>query len=421
MKKLTAWLVALMLLWLPVTSLAEGATQTRLSLQTSAVRLQPILQSLTGSEDSNLATGLAKLLNGLQVSLIQQDGAWELSLYLQEEEILSGMMVNYSDTQDAFCCSLLPGYAMVGPTLSTAEDPQADEAMVNAIAEQINTLTFTEETGTFADDAYTGGVRRLTTQLDDRKLSEMLWTVLDDPNSAWQTLLHNAARANTYQYQLSLVYDAQDALVGISGIAMQGDAQIATLSIGETEEELTIVWGYGTGGVNYYISLRVAVQDVDGVTGLSVIAEAYEDAQGLGFKAVSSESMLGTSLLETDMFALVLTPNDDGDIWEGVVQLMQHENQTMQSISFSGQQGEMTAGLYWNGSEEPALLLSATTQPCDALQTDVSGLTLLDVERMSQSEADQANAVFNEAWTPWLLKLFKLMPAELVLMLIRQP
>lgn len=421
MKKLTAWLVALMLLWLPVASQAEGITRTRLSLQTSAERLLPVIQTLTGSEDSNLATGLAKLLNSLQLSLACQDDAWELSLMLQEEEILSCTSVSHSASQDAFCCSLLPGYAMVGPTMRVTSDPQAEEAMANALLTQIAALTCTEETGTFADDAYTGGVRRLTTQLDDRKLSEMLTSVLDDPGSSTQSLLISAARANTYQYQLSLVYDAQDTLVGVSGIAMQGEKQIATLSMGETEEKFTVVWGYGTGGVNYYICLRIATQETEDATGLAVIAEVYEDAQGQGFKTVSSESMLATTLLETDAFALVLTQGTDGTMYEGSLQLVQHRNQTVQAISFSGQNGEMTAGLFWNGSEDPALILSATTEACDPLQTDVSGLKLLNVETMTQAEANQANETFNEAWTPWVLNLFKLMPAELVLMMIRQP
>ena len=63
------------------------------------------------------------------------------------------------------------------------------------------------------------------------------------------------ALENAYRYQLSLVYDENDALVGVSLTALEGDKQLSTLSIGPVEDGLVAVWGYGMGGVNYYLRL----------------------------------------------------------------------------------------------------------------------------------------------------------------------
>lgn len=446
MKKLLACLLVWMLLWsIPLCACAESASSTAVMFETDPERLAPVAKALTGKDNMNLAKGLAELLNGIRLEYIWQDGASGTALTLNGEDIVRGTVIQDADVQKVLL-NFVPGYA-----LKVAAAPLADALVTMAqsvdwtkLREQtawcwdtyLSSADYVEEHGDFIGDAYAGGVRRQVLHLDDRDLSLLLSCMLTalESDSQIQQLaeyagadlrsiiqacdvsLQNAALINAYSYQVCAVYDDADRLIGFSGTALQGDKQIATISVGLNDQHVEVVWGYGYHGVNYYIRTIVMAETKEEQVVLSGLVDVMADTAGVGYGVVSA---LETAWLEEHVMTLSLTKNDDGIAFDGGIQSTFHGAEQVQTtLMASGEQApdgmNMTAALYWGSNEEPALVVNTLSAACDPIEADTSACTVVDLDTMSPEEALELERVVEETVMSLGISIFKQIPPELM-------
>lgn len=446
MKKLLACLLVWMLLWsIPLCACAESASSTAVMFETDPERLAPIAKALTGKENMNLAKGLAELLNGIRLEYSWQDGASEAALTLNGEDVVRGTVIQEADVQTVLL-NFAPGYALKIPSAPSVDTlvRMAQAVDWTKIREEaawswdafLSSADYVEEHGDFIGDAYAGGVRRQVLRLDDRDLSLLLSCLMNvlehdsqiqqlpesagaDLNSIIQTCdasLKNAALINAYSYQVCAVYDDTDRLIGLSGTALQGEKQIATISIGLDDQQVEVVWGYGYHGVNYYIRTIVMVETEDEQIVLSGLVDVLADTAGVGYGVISA---LEDAWLEEHVMTLSLTNDADVIGFDGGMRTTFHGAEPIQiTVITSGEHAQdginMTAALYWESNEEPALVMNALSAACDPIEVDPSACTAVDLETMSTEEALELERVIEETIMELGISIFKQIPPELM-------
>ncbi len=295
MKKLLACLIALLL---PVSALAEGmAYRWTLDMPEDAlVKLVqtveeafPELKEDLSAMPDNVLRGVAKLVDGVEMDIHAQEGLTQVGLRLKDEDIVEASMFS-SSAGAHYVFDALPGLALTLPMnqeqLALSEQlallPTDDWAGLGAAIqaardEWLLTLPVAIERGSFAGEAYTGGVYRMTYQVDDRDLFVLMEELLHYSDLMshvpslekalalsgleMQMLLeqarqaaYEAAASNAYTYLVHTVSDGMY-LTGVSAIAYQRGKQVATLSLGWPEDGFKAVLGYGYQGRNVYFSL----------------------------------------------------------------------------------------------------------------------------------------------------------------------
>lgn len=439
MKKLLACLMALTLLWLPLYAVAENAVCTRITMDADADQLAPLLEHLTGSKNAMLSKGVAALLKSFRMDMVHQDNGIQWTMHLQDEEIFS-MTLLVDDEQGKLLFNFLPDYVLTGSA------HQVEEAALQDALNQINWASWlqqvqacwqeiasednvTQNAGSFSGDTYNGGTRKWTLLLEDTQLAQMLNVLADamqqdeglaelemlgirvaDLMDAFREKNRQVASENRYHYEISAVYDDADELLALHATAMEGTKQLSTLEIKPGDQAISMVWGYGMGSMNCFITggVQWAADDA----GLA-ISGMFDVMSG------KNQSMqLAEYLLEEDLFGLTISP--DGS-YQGGVQLIQFQSETPTSIAlmFSGQAQDVTTALYWGESETPAVLLNAEAAPCDPVQVNDEERITLNMENMTEAESELLAEAMEEEINAWAVEVFKLLPAELILMLIQ--
>ena len=447
MKKLMAWLMAALLLALPMQAMANGAQTLTLTMETDAARLSPLVTALVGKDNPGLCEDLAKLINTCVFESCWQDDATWTSFALDGETLLKIAAANTGD-KDIFVISMVPGYA-----LETAAQPQLDwdalsrldlteEAalLMDRLSTLSDSLEWTEETGSFLGDAYEGGVRRVTCLLDDRTvylLAECFLTTMEGSETfareagvpaeeifssmaQLREALLPGALENAYSYRLSLVYDEHDEIIGLSLTALEGDKQVSTLSVGSMEDGLEAVWGYGRNGVNYYLRLTLLAEESgDGMQALGMRLSVIEDPVHLGYALASC---LEDTTVEEHILSMAY-----GTVAESILFSGEYEVTTpagSMTLSWDGDYAaepfslNAVADVYETGSEQSVVTLRLTTGECAALTVDTEGLTVVDIDNMdADTEAEMDDAI-TQAATDLGLSLFRMIPAELLMLLV---
>lgn len=448
MRKLMACLLAAMLLALPLQTLAEGAQSLTLTLETDAERLSPLVTALSGKDNPALCESLAELINSCVLEGRWQEDATWTAFSLKGETLLEST-VAYTGEKAAFVTSLAPGYA-----LETLAQPQMDwDALVQMdwteeaalLTEKLETLAAsleqTEETGSFLGDAYEGGVRRVTCRLDDRTiylLAECFLTTLEQSEGFAASLslsmeeLHAflaqlresllpGALENAYRYQFSLVYDEDDALVGVSLTAMEGDKQLSTLSIGPVEDGLVAVWGYGKGGVNYYLRLILLAEEAeDGTMALGLRISVLEDPMHLGYAMVSR---LDGAAAEEHMLSMAFSPAAEETALTGEYQVSSPADST--TLTWNGTYTaepfslDVTADVYASGDDRSLVTLRLTSGTGEAITMDMDGLNVMNMDALDEAAEEELDQAMTMAVTDMTFQLFRMLPAELLVLLMQ--
>lgn len=322
MKKLLACLVVLVLL--PAAAFAQGIVwEWKLDMPEDAlVNLTQSIQAAfpetaetLGDGDENLLHGLANLLDGVEAKLYAQEKMVQIDLRLSDTDILQvTLYVDHNETR--ILLDALPGIVLTIPASQSQGITQEDmlallladwssfgatiDAAVNA---WLPTLPTALESGSFAGEAYTGGLYRMTYQVDERDLFVLMESLLhyEEQFSAipeLQALLeafgldlytvlesaravaYEAAKENAYTYLVHSVSDGEY-LIGVSIISYQKDKQVGTLSLGWQDEGFKAVLGYGYQGSNVYF----AAESVGNLWNLQMV----KDDSLVGYTAASQE------------------------------------------------------------------------------------------------------------------------------------
>ena len=447
MKKLRAWLMAALLLALPLQAMADGAKTLTLTMETDASRLSPLVTELVGKDNPSLCEDLAELINTCVFENCWQDDAIWTSFALEGETLLK-IAVAYTGDKEILVTSMIPGYA-----LETAAQPQLDwdalsrldlteEAalLMERLSTLADSLEQTEETGSFLGDAYEGGVRRVTYLLDDRTiylLAECFLTTMEGSETFAQTAgvppeeinsalaqlresLLPGALENAYRYQLSLVYDEHDEIIGLSLTALEGDKQVSTLSVGAEENGFEAVWGYGKDGVNYYLRfLLLAEESEDGTQALGMRLSVIEDPVHLGYALASR---LDGTTAEEHLLSIGYGTVEESILFSGEYEVTTPAGSI--TLSWDGDYAadpfslSAVADVYETGSEQSLVTLRLTTGECAALTVDTEGLTIMDMDNLDAEAEAEMDDVMTQAATDLALSLFRMIPAELLMLLM---
>lgn len=443
MKKLLACLMALMLL--PAAALAQGFAyewtvdmpqDALVNLVQTIEEAFPELAEDLGDMSEDMLRGAAKLMDGVEVNLHAQENLTEIGLRLCDADILTASL---SSENGMMYCILdaLPGIALAMPA-------SADESVINesvhalitadwaglgaAADEAVNawllTLPTAIETGSFAGEAYTGGVYRMTYQIDDRDLFVLMESLLHYEGLLSlvpelenlltlygldiQTVLtearavaYEAARSNDYTYLVHSVSDGQY-LTGLSVVAYQKGSQVGTLSLGWPEEGFKAVLGYGYQGRNVYFAAETdgaawAVQMVkdDAMNGYTAACQNMQNVllrlsgqnKGSSGQMTVNAALTGALLRSLEIGAEIFVDSSLSDM-------------------------ELSAKLMVNGQEWLSQMLRVESAS-DAPAPDLSGLRVVEI-REDGSLSENIDSEMESFVTTLGVRVFKVLPVELL-------
>lgn len=440
MKKLLAWMLALLLTATPLAALAGDAYALRLSWEMDDSAVVSLFQDVPAEE----AKALALLVNSMGYQLQWQPDAISFSMSMKDESILEASLAQ-KDGILGITGSVMPGIVM---TLSEEQVPsrlfseRTNSLLTNTLSSlwtEINALWSDflaalepiEETGHFVGNAYANGVRRTLYCVDDRDISLLLNGVVDiiakdSELTAWCDVLDislaDVARQareqiravsleNEYCYEISFVYDATDELMGISATALKREEQVATLSAGFQENMLEIVLGCGIEHVNYYLRYTL-MQEQNGATWY---LRLISDPAHAGYDAVADEA--DAALLNAYGYYSVLPTEQGHDI--SLVSMLSSERLNI----LQNMQGHYTAEPfeiammeqnYINDTETPYLTKHWQISETEPLQTDWSAYTPIDLMNMSEQDSALMEQVVQKGATSLTVKLIRLLPSELL-------
>ena len=452
MKKCLICLLAAMLLLLPGFSLAQeqNACQLTMGWEADANGLSELLSAWDNLDQAavpTLAQGLQELLNSVSVTAGLQDNAAWFSCSYSGEDVFS-LSLHATSESVYLLFNLLPGYVLTQPL------DQLDAAAAEAYAQSLSeidwaalssdllseavawrdSLTIRSETGSFIGDAYEGGMYRDTIRLDDRDLSLLLDGLalrleqscpaglpgLDDFLSSLRETTHEAALNNRFSYIVHQVLDEDNDVVGYSLAVLEGETQVATLSLGQGEP-FRLVLGLGYGGCNHYLELTAKALPSDEGQ-IDVHLALYADKARAGYHAAKlAEDSLR---LSADGQAQLLA-KDGGCTWNVDLAILDCTGnpiklrQTMEgSLSLTEPAFHHTARLLMEETGAPILTETIDLVPTQPKAFDLDGLTSLSFDSLEDEEQSALiDEIINDAATDMVLNLFKLIPPQLLTLL----
>lgn len=334
MKKLLALLLALLL---PLGALAETASPEdseeltmdefyqlfayeaqnsafclEASITADEERLAALLEpSMTGSNAATMAKAVAKLLNGFGIKIVAQENAAYFDLLLRGSSMLDFTVYEQNEERSYITSSMMPGYAVIQDSSDDAEDDAIADmlmeelssllpGMADAVMPLLQEIEIERTRGSFAGDAYEGGVWCTTIRLDDRQIAEILQALLTDEVRAAATgfliaselgtaediqqlieLHESVAQANEHQYILRYVEDANGEPVGLSAVVMRGEEQLKTFSLGITDDSLRIVTGVGGPEQNYWYDHVILLEKPESKESTEYVQIVMEYGEGV--------------------------------------------------------------------------------------------------------------------------------------------
>lgn len=443
MKKLFACLLALML---PFCAVAETVS-VNWSAEVSPEGLTKLIDLMqTSFPDGNFSLtdkqidALAKFMSGFSVTFDKQedeDGNRMLLVLAHGDEALADLAGMTQDDENWYTSSLLPGLLLTAPrsaASSLTEEVEAAwanqpwlalEARYRLFSERWeNSLDRTVRYGVFVGDAYSGGRRCTTYRFDERDVAVLLESIItadrsddiatllsyyslqffDDRNELTGVLcrhIRDAAMENRYSYVLRVVDDGTEAakMIGLSLLVYEKDQLVATLSASPD----TVVLGYGLRGENCYLSMTFsAAADTP-----RVLAKLWRDPYKAGYTAASRDeaNLLATASLYWDESSNPLSVRAElsGSAFYHIPI----------TATFTVMDDEFALSI----SVDNQLLSTSrvtvnTVDDMPAMETE--GLQRIDSANASKDDLQAMSAAFHEASIALSVKLFKLLPPELL-------
>lgn len=454
MKRVLSCLTALVLMLLPVFSLAQGARNLSIAYTLDADEILRVSEALglEGTEDDEqMARAVCTLVNSASLSVMMQDGGVRAALSLQGTEVLWGA-VTWDGEQVSMTSSLLPGCAavvsldQVNRAVAAAKAVDWESLAAELMAEAsswASALDSTDESGSFIGDAYEGGTHRVTWRADDRDLALLIDGLIlrlesrDDVGAlldilcedmvdggaqgayeAFRTYDHHVALENRYAYVFSEASNAKGDAVGYSLTVLDGGEQTGTASLGVREDGARLVTGISLGnGQTDWTDLDVTARlESDGMDFAYDFAKYLSDAED-GFQAAVldpdsrsvSASMEGQALWNasgsTVSATTRMTQNVDGAEMKGRV-----EETAVQTVDPYTSAAEMRA-FYMDG-DVPAVVCRTEGSESPAFAQKTDDLTELNMEAWDDETQDLLDASLEKGVKALMVKLFKNTPTE---------
>lgn len=389
----------------------------------------------------SLSAAIAKSLNGLGMDVAVQEDATAVKIGLANGELLN---LAIHTTQDAVYITspMLSGYALWDelPDASDAEVVLAEtdwESVMASVAETItNRFSVIEPTvmqGTFDGDAYSGGTQCITWMLSDKDVAALVSALAtEEVREAVVNLVQavagmdgsgllekfdelnaKVADADAYLYMMRIVTNDADAFVGASLTIMDKVSQIATCSVGMTDNGLKLVIGLGFAEQNYWWDFNAKQSRQDSITYLSGISREWLASKDESYSYVSATNAPLTSYL----LRCSLTQSGERLLWDGTISLgteASSEHVCSASGSYIRETGavDCTIGLGGSGSSAPMRLKLRfgsveTIPPMDSTLKLCAAFTDADAalfEELTQKFAASLMA-----------RLIKLLPMDLIM------
>lgn len=377
------------------------------------------------------------------------NGRGHAAFACKEEELFS-YDLTVADGSAVLLASFLPDMPLlfVGP-MSTDVTPRCIEAwqatrwsdvadMAGLICSSwFSAMEQTEETGHFAGDAYAGGTRRTTIRFDDRDLALLLdmlmdneWpaelmTLLNHPvisagkepsefSSYLRTRIRWAALGNRYRYVLHLVWDGQDALIGLSLIAYLEDQQVATLSMGapndpQDEIAMTAVLGYGLNGENYYIMMQELTDTEDGTRARCVLLrDPYKSFQASVADPANELLRMAVRDRSDDGVPAVGLQFSGPELWNNEIEILLSADTKDESPSFDAS---------FSLNRTPVSSMQIAVSHAEELPPlELEGFAPIDINEMTLEEELAMSDAILAGFDAMTVKLFKLMPPKLMVL-----
>ena len=447
MKKLLALLMVLLLL--PASALAEAmcfevtvtADETNLLEQLKASGIY------AGANEDVLCAALAKLINGSGLRVITQEGGGSVELLVAGETLLDAAAMTTA-TELLFTSGLMGDYALTIPMevvelLGDAADvicqkdalmPLLDGALKAAEA-QLEGVNVTTARGSFSGHAYYGGVYCDTYTFDDAQLAAILDAFATDdlreqilgiaellgmdtavPFAQFDAKNAQVTAENAYRYVVRMVYDAEKEPIGLSAVALQGDSQLVTLSIGMAADALNIVIGIGMDEMNYWHSHEITIAvatDENGVetrTYSGMIAEFTAPKED---DFAYAQAASGLDQLRA-VWSLDLTRKGAETTWKFSHQERKGTSTAISMVDWNGsftaeQHLQSTLTTRYNG--KPCLTVSMSWEPCEDVSVDLTGLALCS---LLTDDTTQFDELAYNAGTELAIRVLKIIPAQLL-------
>lgn len=455
MKKAIALLLALLLV--PVSGLAE-ALQWTITLEIAPMNefLSTIPVESTDESETQFQAILDAanaLLSSISVRVTCQQNAARLELLMRDGTLLDATAV-LDDTGFALSSSLIPGVKLVwkpdqaqvrqmADAVARVDWPALGQRLAECFDEWLaGCAPAVTETGSFAGDAYERGVKRTLYRFDDRDLAmllsaagaalnadaavqniirllgDSLTTALDEAREFNRTV----GLRNEYHYQLSLVEREDGALCGVSLTVLRaGEEQVSTLSVGFTENDTRLVWGYGLEDVNYYADLTVSVlENTQLIRRTEINSAVYEDPAFAGYQAAKQGEPVW-SLLAQEVVETVADHETVSDMTMTVEgrDLPQYRYEIYEEVGQSPFQGQSTSTMYIDNARYlTETITGEMVEAFDPAQDDLREISLLP-EISAQDQADLAE-ILQEGLSTLTVQLFKLAPPEVLTVFMMQ-
>lgn len=444
MKKVLALVLALLLL--SASAVAEPMC-FELTLSADEANLTEILKSsgvFAGADEDELCAAMAKLINDTGLRIISQDDGGFVDLLVSGKSFIDLQFITDSE-QLVLTSTLINGSGISIPAddmeavgtemaqLVESVDPLVILQILIAVEEELQSVEMTSTRGSFSGHAYTGGVYCETYTFDDAKIAAILNAVLTDEVCATIISFCNAmgedgeallkqideknqqvAAENAYRYILRFVRDDTHQPIGASVVILQGDRQLATLSLGWSDEHFQLVAAFALEDVNYWHSHGVdyVLTEKDGVSLLQLSGTLVEFTAPKEDDFSYAMAVSGTETMQS-VWGAVVKEQGENLAWEFTSQQRYGENAPVEMIQWNGavESGKaMSSKMSFSASGKEYLVISMSSAPCEAISADTSGLTIYSI-----AEEEQLYEVAYSFGTEIAMRLLKVIPLKLLM------
>ena len=448
MKKIIALLLAMCLGLGGVSALAEASRlEVRVSLdETNAPTVLQQLGLFSGeSNQPDLCKSLAQLLKNFTMQLHMQEDATRVDFVfdgvtLLELSVLMGgeNLVITSDLMDGAGLGLPMEYVTMLTDYGMANVIQNNDwldlatRMLEAGLEVLGGAEVVRSSGSFSGDAYTGGATCTTIYLDDKIIAETLDAMMirsarntvtylfgDEFLTEFTAMNAAAAEANAHSYILRIVRDEADVLVGVSLTVLQGDKQLATLSLGIGENDLRLVAGFPLDDVNYWHHSEVTWEVTEDPTGMETLRLTGSVEEFIAQK--NYDFALGEMYRTQSMFYNTWNAqvNRQGSAYSWNMSLLERAGDSL-VVDKTECQGlylpdsRLSNTVTRSHSGKVWLTVSVNWATCEEMDAEGTGLVLYDLLTLDESTAN--DLVYGMAMD-LAMRLLQVVPANLLVYL----
>lgn len=388
-----------------------------------------------------LSAALAKSLNGLNADVAIQEDALAVKIDLANGELLN-MAIH--TTQDAVYMTspMLSGYALWEHLQDTSEKQIVLEetdwkSVLDGVADAVTDWSLNFEPmvmqGSFDGDAYSGGTQCLTWMLSDKDVAalisalatedvrevfiNLMQVMADVDGSVLLTKLDElnvkVAEADAYLYMLRVVTNDADEFVGASLTIMDAVSQIATCSVGMTDNAVKLVLGLGLNEQNYWWDISIKQTRQENITYLSGTSREWLADKSESYSYVSATN----APLASYLLRCSLTRSGERLLWDGSISLdTEASSEPVCSVSGSYicETGtfDCSVGIGGSGSSAP-MRLKLRLGPVESIPPLDSTLKLCST--FTDADAALYEELTQKFAASLLARLIKLLPMDLIM------